>query len=109
MCFEKPYSPLSLIFLPNSVMGGNHGKMTLLLRRIRRDQTKNNSRGRNCDSHDSNLGFLDIIVLRGRYAILNSYLKMRRRIWRNKYNLYPKNRGLKQQKKSSHILRKEKL
>ena len=70
--------------------------MTLFLRRIRRDQAKNNSRDRNLSSHSNNLGFLDIGVLRGRHTTLKYSIKMIRMIWRNNHNLHPKNKGMKQ-------------
>ena len=83
--------------------------MNIFLRRIRRYQAKNNSRERNCASHVSSLGFLDIGVLRGRHTTLKYSIKMIRMIWRNNHNLHPKNKGMKQQKKSILLLRKEKL
>ena len=45
---------------------------------------KKNSRGRNCASHGSGLGLLDIGVLRGRHTILKDSLKMMKRSWRKK-------------------------
>ena len=67
-----------------------------------------NSRGRNCASHGSSLGFLDIGVLRGRHTILKASLKTMRRSWRKKKKLHPNKRCMIQEKKSIPLLRNKK-
>ena len=101
----KNRSPLSLIFFPNSKMGGNHGKMTLFPRRTRKGQAKKNLKERNCGSHVNNLGFWDIGVEKGRHTTLRFSLNMRKRKERKKHNLQPKKLGMKQQNKKNPLMR----
>ena len=79
-----------------------------MLRRIRRDRAKKNSRGRNCASLGSSLGFFDISVLRGRHTILKDSLKIMKRSWRKKKKLHPKKRCMIQEEKSIPLLRNKK-
>ena len=88
----KKNIPIIPIFLPNSNKGGNHGKMNLLLRIIRKVQANKNSKEINCASHVSNLGFRDIIVLKGRHTTLKYSINIRKRERRKKHNLSPKKR-----------------
>ena len=100
MCFQKTNIPIIPIFLPNSNKGGNHGKMNLLSRIIRKVQANKNSKEINCASYVSNLGFRDISMLKGRHTTLKYSLNTRKREWRKKYNLSSKKKGMKQHKEN---------
>ena len=100
MCCQKTNIPIIPIFLPNSNKGGNHGKMNLLSRIIRKVQANKNSKEINCASYVSNLGFQDISVLKGRHTTLKYSLNTRKRECRKKYNLSFKKKGMKQHKEN---------